>query len=140
MKNIVFENNTNKEIDLTHLENILEYLEIGEIEFVLTDNDEIQEINKTTRNQDKPTDVLSFPYEEMPGVPIGSIVISDNFVEKYSLEYNHSYEDELLLLFIHGALHLIGYDHEVDNGEHREKEAEVIKHFNLPDSLIIRNS
>jgi probable rRNA maturation factor len=140
MKNIVFENNTNKDIDLKHLENILKYLEIREIEFILTDNNEIQEINKTTRNQDKPTDVLSFPYEEMPGAPIGSIVISDNFVEKYSLEYNHSYEDELLLLFIHGALHLIGYDHEVDNGEHREKEAEVIKHFNLPDSLIIRNS
>ena len=140
MRNIVFENNTNKEVDLDLLENILEYLGISEVEFILTDNTEIQEINKTTRNQDKPTDVLSFPYVEMPGMPIGSIVISTDFVEQYSSLYEHSYNEELTLLFLHGALHLIGFDHEIDNGEHREKEKELITHFNLPKSLIVRNS
>jgi len=44
----------------------------------------------------------------------------------------------LSLLFIHGLLHLVGYDHEVDDGEHREKEKELIEHFNLPNSLIVR--
>jgi probable rRNA maturation factor len=43
-------------------------------------------------------------------------------------------------LFIHGFLHLLGFDHEVDNGEHRAKEEEIIKKYNLPDSLIVRNS
>ena len=140
MRSIVFENNTDKEIDLKPLEDILHYLKISEVEFILTNNDEIQEINATTRDIDKPTDVLSFPYVEMPGTPVGSIVISDNFIEKYSAEYKHSYKDELCLLFIHGALHLIGYDHEIDDGEHRAKEEELIKYFSLPNSLIIRNS
>jgi probable rRNA maturation factor len=140
MRSIVFENNTKKEIKLDLLEKILKYLDIFEVEFILTDNNEIQEINSTSRNIDKPTDVLSFPYVEMPGMPIGSIVISDDFVEKYSKEYKHSYEEELALLFIHGALHLIGFDHELDNGEHRDKEEEVIHHFKLPHSLIVRNS
>ena len=60
-------------------------------------------------------------------------------VEK-AKEYGHTFNEEFSLLFIHGILHLLGYDHEVDNGEHRAKEEELIKEFNLPDSLIIRNS
>ena len=140
MRSIVFENNTTKEIDLDLANQILDYLQISEIELILTTNDEIQEINATTRDIDKPTDVLSFPYEEMPGMPMGSIVISTEYVENYSKEFNHSYEEEFALLFIHAALHLIGYDHEIDNGEHRQKEEELITHFKLPNSLIVRNS
>lgn len=140
MRNIVFENNTHREVSLELPEKILEYLGISEIELILTDNEEIHEINLTTRGFDKPTDVLSFPYEQMPHTPVGSIVISDNFIQEYAKEYNHSYEEEFALLFIHGALHIIGYDHEIDNGEQRAKEEELIKHFNLPTSLIIRNS
>lgn len=140
MRNIVFENNTDIEISLDLAYQIAEYLNIGEIELILTDNSEIHEINLNTRNIDKATDVLSFPYEQMPNTPIGSIVISDDFITKYAKEYNHSYEEEFALLFIHGALHLIGYDHEVDDGEQREKELEIITHFNLPKSLIVRNT
>ena len=47
-------------------------------------------------------------------------------------------DEEVTLLFIHGLLHLLGYDHEIDSGEMREKEREIIKEFNLPKSLIIR--
>ena len=86
----------------------------------------MQEINLNTRGFDKPTDVLSFPYDDMPLAPLGSIVISENFVDEKSKLYNHSFEDEFMLLFIHGILHLLGYDHEVDNGEHRAKEEELI--------------
>ncbi|MGJ9366302.1 rRNA maturation RNase YbeY, partial [Campylobacter jejuni] len=50
----------------------------------------------------------------------------------------HSYEEEISLLFIHAMLHLLGFDHENDNGEMREKEKELIEHFNLPKSLIVR--
>ncbi|RLA84075.1 MAG: rRNA maturation RNase YbeY [Epsilonproteobacteria bacterium] len=140
MFNIVFENETSYKIDKEFLNNIAKAVSDKEIEFILTNNAEIQEINLTTRGIDKPTDVLSFPYDEMPNTPLGSIVISADFVKEKSEQYNHSFNDELSLLFIHGMLHLVGYDHEVDNGEHREKEEEIIKKFNLPDSLIVRNS
>jgi probable rRNA maturation factor len=138
--NIVFENNSNHEIGIEFLNDIAKTVSEEEIEFILTDNKEIHEINLTTRGIDNPTDVLSFPYDKMPNTPLGSIVISVDFVEQKSKEYNHSFKDELALLFIHGLLHLVGYDHEVDSGEHRQKEEELIKQFNLPDSLIVRNS
>ena len=138
MYNLVFENNTEDEIDLEFLEKISNDVANKEIEFILTTNSEIQEINLNTRGFDKPTDVLSFPYEDMPNTPLGSIVISSDFVKNKSEEYGHSFNDELALLFIHGLLHLIGFDHEIDNGEHRGKEEELIKKYKLPDSLIVR--
>lgn len=140
MLDLVFENNTPYEIDLTLANTIANDLNAGEIELIFTDNEEIHEINLTTRGYDKPTDVLSFPYEEMPNTPLGSIVISYEYVEKYSKEFKHSFEDEFNLLFIHGLLHLLGYDHEIDDGEQRAKEEELIKKYNLPESLIVRNS
>ena len=138
MSSIVFENNTDNQIDLKLIEDITLVLTKKEIELIFTNNEEMQEINLNTRGMDKPTDVLSFPYDEMPNVPLGSIVISSNFVEEKSKLYNHSFQDEFTLLFIHGILHLLGYDHEIDNGEHRDKEEELINKYNLPKSLIIR--
>ena len=138
MFNIDFDNNTDYKIDLDFLEVILNDIASKDIEFILTNNDEIQEINLDNRGIDKPTDVLSFPYLDMPNAPLGSIVISADAVKDKAEFYNHSFDDELALLFIHGLLHLLGYDHEVDNGEHREKEKELIEKYNLPTSLIVR--
>ena len=140
MFNIVFENETTKDINLEFLNKILLDISPKPIELILTTNEHIKQINKDTRGIDKPTDVLSFPYMDMPNTPLGSIVISTNFVEDKATLYSHSYEDELTLLFIHGLLHLVGYDHEVDDGEHREKEEQMIKKYDLPNSLIVRNS
>jgi len=138
---IDFDNQTKIDIDISSLEIIKNELSPKDIELILVYNDEIQTLNKEHRNIDKATDVLSFPLEyDMPNMPLGSIVISVDFVEDKAKEYNHSFLDELTLLFIHGMLHLLGYDHEVDNGEHREKEEELIKKYNLPKSLIVRNS
>jgi probable rRNA maturation factor len=139
---IDLENSTEFEIDTLNLENIANTLTTKDIELIVVKNDEIQELNKDYRNIDKPTDVLSFPMNfEVIDMPLlGSIVISTDFVQEKAKEYGHSEEDELNLLFIHGLLHLLGYDHEVDNGEHRQKEEELIKQFNLPSSLIVRNS
>ena len=138
MYNLVFENNTNHNINLNFLEQISNDLASKEIEFILTSNNEIQEINLTTRGIDKPTDVLSFPYMDMPNAPLGSIVISADLVDGKSKEYGHSFDEELALLFIHGLLHLLGYDHEIDSGEHRKKEKELIEKYKLPNSLIVR--
>lgn len=135
---IDFDNKTALTLDLTTIESITKNLTDRDIELILTDNEEIQTINKEFRNIDSPTDVLSFPYEEMPFSPLGSIVISHEYVEYASKKFNHTQDEEFTLLFIHGLLHILGYDHEVDNGEMRQKESEIIKKYNLPDSLIVR--
>ena len=138
---IDLENNTQFEINISSLEKIVETLTKKDIELLVVRNDEIRILNKEHRKIDKATDVLSFPLDyDFVNMPLGSIVISTDFVEEKSKEYGHEFNEEFSLLFIHGILHLLGYDHEVDNGEHRNKEEELIKKFNLPDSLIIRNS
>ena len=138
---IDFDNQTSIEIDISSLEAITNELTQKDIELIVVHNDEIQELNHEHRNIDKATDVLSFPLEfDMPNMPLGSVVISVDFVKQKANEYHHSFEDEFKLLYIHGLLHLLGYDHEVDDGEHRQKEEELIKTFNLPNSLIVRNS
>lgn len=135
---IELDNRTEKNYDFQLIEKIADELSDQEIELILTDNDEIAEINREFRNIDKATDVLSFPSDPFPGAPLGSIVISVDKVESVATELGHSQNDELALLFIHGMLHLLGYDHEVDNGEMRAKEIELIEKFALPKSLIVR--
>ena len=139
---IDLENSTEFEIDTLNLENIANTLTTKDIELIVVKNDEIQELNKEYRNIDKPTDVLSFPMNfEVIDMPLlGSIVISTDFVQEKAKEFKHSFNEEFTLLFIHGLLHLLGFDHEIDNGEHRLKEEELIEKFKLPSSLIIRNS
>jgi len=135
---IELDNRTSLEVNKTFLNSIAKTLTDKEIELIITSNEEIQKLNKEHRHINKSTDVLSFPYDEMPMFPLGSIVISSRYVEDKARELGHQNSDELSLLFIHGLLHLLGFDHEVDNGEMREEEAKLIKKFNLPKSLIIR--
>lgn len=135
---IELDNRTEKNFDFSAIEAICAKLTDQEVELILTDNDEIAVINSQFRGMDKPTDVLSFPSDPFPGAPLGSIVISVDKVASVSEELGHSENDELSLLFIHGLLHLLGFDHEVDNGEMRAKEVELIEQFGLPKSLIVR--
>ena len=137
---IEMENKTDLTIDEEILYKILDFLSVSkDIEMIVVDTAQMQEINKLHRNIDKPTDVLSFPYEDMPLSPLGSIVLCADIIIQKALEFNHSNQDETTLLFTHALLHLLGYDHEVDNGEMRAKEKEIIEHFNLPKSLIVRS-
>jgi len=135
---IELDNRVNLQIDTAFLQSIANELTDKEIELIITTNEEIQEINREHRGVDKPTDVLSFPYEEVFMGPLGSIVISEDFVRQKADEFGHTLSDELALLFIHGLLHILGFDHEVDNGEMRQEEHKLIKKFSLPESLIIR--
>jgi probable rRNA maturation factor len=135
---IEIDNRTEKTYHYERLEEIADALSPLEIELILTDNDEIAQINREFRNIDKPTDVLSFPSDPFPGAPLGSIVISVDKVASVASELGHKEEEELALLFIHGVLHLLGYDHEIDSGEMRAKEIELIEAFALPKSLIVR--
>ena len=122
------------------LEQIADFLGAGDVELVFVNDDEMRKINREQRGIDKATDVLSFPYEQVSGGLMGSVVISTDTASRVAGELGHSIECEIALLFLHGVLHILGYDHEIDNGQMREKEKEVIEHFSLPDSLIIRNS
>lgn len=139
MSSIEIDNHTDIEFDYTIAEQITKDLTQKEIELIITNNNFIQKINKEYRNINKPTDVLSFPLEDTPYAPLGTVIISVDYVQKKAKEYNHSLDDEFTLLYLHGLLHLLGYDHEVDSGEHRSKEEEFINKYKLPSSLIIRN-
>jgi probable rRNA maturation factor len=141
------ENLTNLTINIKLLEEISEVLlkksQSREIDLTICNNQIIQQYNYEYRGKEKPTDVLSFPIENdmiigMDIMPLGSIVISEDFIKERANELQHTYNDELSLLFIHGMLHLLGFDHETDSGEMREREAEIINQFHLPKSLIIR--
>lgn len=135
---IELDNRTSLEVNEPFINTLAKALTKKDIELIITSKEEIQAINKEFRNIDKATDVLSFPFVKMPMAPLGSIVISAAHVEEKAKEFGHTCDDEFALLFIHGLLHLLGFDHEVDEGEMREKEAELIKKFKLPQSLIIR--
>lgn len=113
---------------------------VGDVELVFVDNLEIKQINKETRNIDKITDVLSFEFINEINFNhfFGSIVINLELCNEKAKEFGNSIEDEITLMFIHGLLHTIGYDHEKDSGQMRNKEEEIINHFKLPKSLIIR--
>ncbi|CZE51500.1 rRNA maturation RNase YbeY [Campylobacter geochelonis] len=120
------------------LDEIASFLSGDEVELVFVNSVDMQAINKSERGLDKTTDVLSFPFEKMAHFPIGSIVINLDLAQQKADEFSHSKDAEIALLFIHGLLHILGFDHEIDNGEMRDKESEVIAKFNLPKSLIVR--
>ena len=122
------------------LEQIADFLGAGDVELVFVNDDEMRKINREQRGINKATDVLSFPYEQVSGGLMGSVVIRTDTASRVASELGHSIECEIALLFLHGVLHILGYDHEIDGGQMRQKEKEVIEHFSLPDSLIIRNS
>ena len=113
-----------------------------DIELVIVDESTMRGINKAQRGIDKATDVLSFPLQSIESAinfPLGSVLINANAVQSEAKARNHSEEAEFNLLFLHALLHLLGYNHENDKGEMREKERQIIEQFNLPQSLIIRN-
>ena len=133
---IELDNQTNIEIDIELLNKIAN--EKKTIELILVNNETMQKINLEQRKVDQTTDVLSFPLEDFPHFPLGSIVINSDLAKIKAKEFNHSLNDEITLMFIHGLLHVKGFDHECDSGEMRKEEEILINKFHLPKSLIIR--
>lgn len=86
-----------------------------ELSLVLIGNAEMQRLNAKYRKKNYPTDVLSFPVEGV--VPektqlLGDVIISVDKADEQAKERGHSLEREIILLLIHGIVHLLGYDHE----------------------------
>ena len=120
-----------------------------EINILLTDDEGIRQVNRTMREIDRATDVLSFPmFDLAPGehpgaedadpdtglVPLGDMCISLQRARAQALEYGHSFEREGCYLCVHSVLHLLGYDH-LDEGEMkrqmRTREEEIMKQLKL---------
>ena len=107
------------------LERTLKHLSLNfdpYISVTIVNNDYIHEINRTYRHKDAPTDVISFAF--LDGNPerdnlfhsgqmvvLGEIYISIDKAKEQALSYGHSLDRELKFLFVHGLLHLLGYDH-----------------------------
>ncbi len=86
-----------------------------ELSILLVDDADIQNLNRQHRNIDTATDVLSFPQmedDEFVSHMLGDVVISVETAKRQAAEHQFSLEQELVLLLIHGLLHLLGYDHE----------------------------
>lgn len=111
------------------------------ITITLTTPEQIKQINKTYRNINKATDVLSFPMFEKEELEkkitqndfihediLGDIIISIEKVEEQAKEYEHSFEREFSYMLVHGFYHLMGYDHiqEEDKTIMRQKEEKVL--------------
>ena len=82
---------------------------------LLSDNKNIKKLNKKFRNKNKPTDVLSFPSEKKLDIKksnyLGDIAISYEFMNKPKNLNNSEFKSKVIKIFIHGFLHLLGYDH-----------------------------
>ena len=82
---------------------------------LLSNNKNIKKLNKKFRNKNKSTDVLSFPSEKKLNIKkspyIGDIVISYEFMNKPKVSSTLEFKDKVIKIFIHGFLHLLGYDH-----------------------------
>lgn len=87
----------------------------GEVALVLTTDAPVRRLNARYRHQDKPTDVLSFPG---PGgeAGLGDIVISLDTAARNAPRFGRTLGQELQVLTLHGFLHVLGYDHETDDG------------------------
>ena len=102
----------------------------AEISIALVDDNEIKRLNKKYRDKDEPTDVLSFPLDE---IILGDIVISVETATRQARQYGHSLQRELCFLLTHGILHIFGYDHQNsgDKKQMRQKEERILSKFNL---------
>jgi probable rRNA maturation factor len=107
-----------------------------EFHCLITGDAEIRSLNRRFRGKDAATDVLSFPSGEKN--PIGDIAISLGRARAQAKECGHSAEEEICILLLHGVLHLLGMDHETDNGAMARAERRWRRALNLPAGLIER--
>jgi probable rRNA maturation factor len=126
----------------------------GEVTVALVSDARMRTLNRSYRNKDYATDVLSFPaHADMPALHaasntadaadlpyLGDVVIAVGVAQRQADEVGHPVSTELKVLALHGLLHLLGYDHESDAGEMARVEARLRKKAGLKEGLISRQS
>lgn len=120
---------------------IPQFQEESEVTIRLVDTAESHELNLTYRGMDKPTNVLSFPFEAPPGMEmplLGDLIICRQVVEREAKEQNVSLDFHWAHMVVHGSLHLLGYDHiEDDEAEEMEGiETEIMLALGYEDPYI----
>lgn len=118
-----------------------QFQEESEVTIRIVDEAESQQLNHTYRGKEKPTNVLSFPFEAPPGIELpllGDLIICRQVVEREAVEQEKSQEAHWAHMVIHGSLHLLGYDHiEDDEAEEMEGiETEIMLALGYPDPYI----
>ena len=113
------------------LQSVLDELNVSDSELLVrfVDQQEIQQLNKTYRHQDKPTNVLSFPSDlpiEIDEAILGDVVICIEVVSEEAQVQGKTFENHLMHMAIHGTLHLLGFDH-IEELEAEKMEALEVK-------------
>ena len=117
-----------------------EHLTNASFNLIVVDNPYIQELNKTYRGIDRPTDVITFALEDehtiiLPNQEriLGDIYISMDKAKEQAIEYQHSLLRELSFLAVHGFYHLLGYDHQTPEEEKImfKKQEEVLEEYGI---------
>jgi probable rRNA maturation factor len=108
----------------------------GTVSIALVSDARVRALNRTYRRKDYATDVLSFPYG---GSFLGEIVIARGVARRQARDARHSELTEHKVLALHGLLHLLGYDHERDNGRMQRVERRLRRKGGLRESLIERS-
>jgi len=108
----------------------------GAVVVALVSDARVQRLNARYRAKDTPTDVLSFAAEE-PGF-LGEIVIASGVARRQARDAGHPVQVELRVLALHGLLHLLGYDHERDDGRMARVERRLRRKGGLREGLIER--
>lgn len=117
---------------------VLKYEGLAEQEVTIrfTDEAESQSLNHEYRGKDKPTNVLSFPFEAPPGIEInllGDLVICAPVISREAEEQHKDVGNHYAHMTVHGLLHLMGYDH-IDDAEAEEiesKEIDILAHLGI---------
>jgi probable rRNA maturation factor len=105
----------------------------SELSISFLDDKKMRDLNRTYRQIDRTTDVLSFPQEEGPDFTLlGDIIISLDTARRHSKSYGVTLHEELKKLVIHGALHLLGHDHK------KKKETQIMRDKEKELSLIVK--
>jgi len=119
----------------------------GAVTIAILPDSKVKALNKRFRGLNHATDVLSFPSsaQDHSGVRkgpkfLGEIVIARGIAQKQAKNLAHATKIELRVLALHGLLHLLGYDHEVDDGKMARAEARLRRKAGLPLGLIARAS
>lgn len=117
----------------------------GHVNVLVTNSAAVRSLNRQFRNQNKATDVLSFPFaspraeSRKRAALVGEIAISADIALQNALRIGHAPIQEIKILTLHGILHLAGFDHERDNGQMARKEEKLRRALRLPVALIERS-
>jgi probable rRNA maturation factor len=119
----------------------------GQVGIAIVPDRVVRKLNRTYRGIDRPTDVLSFPAQDGGAKRsrtgprfLGDIAIASGVARRQARHFGHPLTVELRILALHGLLHLLGYDHETDQGNMIRFEERLRRRAGLPTGLVARAS